>query len=91
MKWPYALIDWEWDVMENGGNLLDAVNYAKSKGIKVLLWYNSGTSWLEPTPWDRLLTPEKRAKEFAWLKKIGISGIKVDFCRRSAGYDQNVY
>lgn len=79
MKWPYALIDWEWDVMENGGNLLDAVNYAKSKGIKVLLWYNSGTSWLEPTPWDRLLTPEKRAEEFAWLKKIGISGIKVDF------------
>ncbi|REG91635.1 glycoside hydrolase family 97 protein [Flavobacterium aquicola] len=79
MKWPYALIDWEWDVMDNGGNLEDAVKYAKSKGIKILLWYNSGTSWLEPTPWDRLLTPEKRAVEFAWLRKIGIDGIKVDF------------
>ncbi|WET01796.1 glycoside hydrolase family 97 protein [Flavobacterium sp. YJ01] len=79
MKWPYVLIDWEWDVMANGGNLEDASNYAKSKGIKPLIWYNSGTSWLEPTPVDRLLTAEKRKKEFEWLNKIGIYGIKVDF------------
>lgn len=79
MKWPYVLIDWEWDVMANGGNLEDACNYAKSKGIKPLIWYNSGTSWLEPTPVDRLLTAEKRKKEFEWLNKIGIYGIKVDF------------
>lgn len=79
MKWPYVLIDWEWDVMSNGGNITDAVNYAKSKGIKPMIWYNSGTSWLEPTPNDRLLTPEKRAKEFAWLNKMEIYGIKVDF------------
>lgn len=79
MRWPYTLIDWEWDVMENGGTIEDAVKYAKAKGIKPLIWYNSGTSWLEPTPWDRLLTPEKRAKEFAWLNKMGIYGIKVDF------------
>lgn len=25
MKWPYNLIDWEWDEMGNGGNLQDAV------------------------------------------------------------------
>lgn len=79
MKWPYVLIDWEWDVMSNGGTMTDAVNYAKSKGIKPMIWYNSGTSWLEPTPVDRLLTPEKRAKEFAWLNQMGIYGIKVDF------------
>jgi len=79
MKWPYVLIDWEWDVMTNGGDIIAAVNYAKSKGIKPLIWYNSGTSWLEPTPNDRMLTAEKRAKELAWLKEIGIYGIKVDF------------
>jgi len=79
MKWPYILIDWEWDVMANGGTVVDAVNYAKSKGIKSILWYNSGTDWLDPTPVDRLITAEKRAKEFAWLQKIGVSGIKVDF------------
>jgi hypothetical protein len=79
MNWPYVLIDWEWDVMSNGGNIIDAVKYAKSKGIKPLLWYNSGTSWLDPTPVDRLLTHEKREKEFKWLNEIGIFGIKVDF------------
>ena len=79
MNWPYVLIDWEWDVMSNGGNIVDAVNYAKSKGVKPLLWYNSGTSWLGATPADRLLTHEKREKEFKWLNKIGVYGIKVDF------------
>lgn len=79
MGWPYVLIDWEWDAMSNGGNVVDAVNYAKSKGIKPLLWYNSGTSWLDPTPNDRLLTPQKRAEEFSWLNKLGVYGIKVDF------------
>ncbi|MDD4970344.1 MAG: glycoside hydrolase family 97 catalytic domain-containing protein [Paludibacter sp.] len=79
MNWPYVLIDWEWDVMGNGGDINDAVNYAKSKGIKPLMWYNSGTSWMDPTPNDRLQTVEKRAKEFAWLNKIGVYGIKVDF------------
>ncbi len=79
MHWPYVLIDWEWDQMSNGGNIIDAVNYAKSKGIKPLLWYNSGTSWLGPTPNDRLLTHKKRVKEFKWLNKIGVYGIKVDF------------
>ncbi len=79
MKWPYVLIDWEWDTMANGGTLKDALNYARSKGIKTLLWYNSGTEWLGATPADRLLTHEKREKEFSWLTEIGVSGIKVDF------------
>lgn len=79
MNWPYVLIDWEWDVMNNGGNIVDAINYAKSKGIKPLMWYNSGTAWLDPTPNDRLQTAEKRVKEFSWLNKIGVFGIKVDF------------
>lgn len=79
MNWPYVLIDWEWDVMANGGDINKAVDYARSKGIKPMMWYNSGTSWLDPTPNDRLLTAEKRAKEFSWLNKIGVYGIKVDF------------
>ncbi len=79
MNWPHVLIDWEWDVMTNGGDIIDAVNYANGKGIKPLLWYNSGTVWLGATPADRLLTHEKREKEFTWLNKIGVYGIKVDF------------
>ncbi len=80
MNWPYVLIDWEWDVMGNGGKLEDAVNYAKSKGIKPLIWYNSGTTdWSDATPVDRMRTREKRIKEFEWLNKIGVYGIKVGF------------
>ncbi|MBN2088980.1 glycoside hydrolase family 97 catalytic domain-containing protein, partial [candidate division KSB1 bacterium] len=87
MNWPYMLIDWEWNVMTNGGNIVDAVNYANSKGIKPLMWYNSGTSWLDPMPNDRMNTAEKRAKEFTWLNEIGVYGIKVDFF---AGDQQDV-
>jgi len=79
MNWPYVLIDWEWNEMSNGGNIIDAVNYAKSKGVKPLLWYNSGTSWLGAKPATRLTTRKKRVKEFKWLNKIGVYGIKVDF------------
>lgn len=82
MKWPYNLIDWKWDVMGNGGNVYDAIKYAKERDVKTMLWYNSGTSWLgegAPTPLDRLYTHESREKEFTWLKELGVVGIKVDF------------
>lgn len=82
MKWPYDLIDWEWDVMGNGGTMQDAIKYAQEKGVKPMVWYNSGTSWNgpgAPGPLDRLYTNESREKEFAWLKGLGIAGIKVDF------------
>ena len=79
MGWPYTLIDWEWDQMSNGGNINDIVKYANSKGIKPLMWYNSGTSWMGPTPNDRMNTPERRVKEFEWLNQVGVYGIKVDF------------
>jgi len=80
MTWPYVLIDWEWDQMANGGNLEDAVKYAKSKGIKPLMWYNSGTTeWATATPVNRMRTRESRLKEFAWLNKIGVYGVKIDF------------
>ena len=82
MKWPYSLIDWEWDQMGNGGNLEDAVKYAHERGVKPLLWYNSSTNWLGPTPLYRLNKPEDRAKEFEWLNKLGVFGIKVDLLFR---------
>ena len=82
MKWPYCLIDWEWPEMENGGTLEDALEYAREKGVKINVWYNSGTSWVgesAPQPQDRLNTPEAREKEMSWLESIGVTGIKVDF------------
>jgi alpha-glucosidase len=80
MDWPYTLLDWEWDAMGNGGNLEDALKYIHSKGVKPLMWYNSGAfKWVQATPRDRMFTHESRVKEFTWLKELGVAGIKVDF------------
>ena len=81
MGWEYVLFDWEWDAMSNGGNLEDAARYALSKGVKPLIWYNSGGPHnnVGSTPRDRFLTHESRVKELAWLKELGFVGVKIDF------------
>ncbi|MDP4277114.1 MAG: glycoside hydrolase family 97 catalytic domain-containing protein [Bacteroidota bacterium] len=81
MHWPYTLLDWEWDAMGNGGKLEDAARYILSKGIKPLVWYNSGGKHtnVSATPRDRMLTHENRLEEFARLKKMGFVGVKIDF------------
>lgn len=82
MNWEYTLIDWEWDAMENGGDIEDITKYANSKGVKPLMWYNSSTNWIgesAPTPLYRLNTKESRKKEFEWLNSIGVKGVKIDF------------
>ena len=82
MGWPYCLVDWEWPEMTNGGDINDVMAYAKQKGVKINLWYNSGTSLIGPNapqPQDRLNTAESREREMKWLENIGASGIKVDF------------
>jgi hypothetical protein len=78
---PYMLIDAEWDTMKDGKTVEDAVNYAKSKGVKPMIWYNSSVGWVDgaPTPKYRLNKPEDREKEFAWCEKIGVAGVKIDF------------
>ena len=78
---PYVLIDAEWDEMKDGKTIEDAVNYAKSKGVKPLIWYNSSVGWIDgaPGPKFRLNKPEDREKEFAWCEKIGVAGVKIDF------------
>jgi alpha-glucosidase len=81
MGWTYTLLDWEWDTMGNGGDLHDAVSYIRSKGVKPLLWYNSGGdhTWVGATPKDRMLNHANRTEEFAKLQKMGVAGVKVDF------------
>jgi alpha-glucosidase len=81
MGWPYTLLDWEWDAMSNGGNLEDALKYIHSKGVKPLMWYNSGGphTGVTSTPRDRMLTHENRVEEFTKLKKMGVAGVKIDF------------
>jgi hypothetical protein len=81
LKLPYVLIDAEWDRMKDGKTIEDAVAYAKSQGVKPMIWYNSSVGWIDgaPTPKFRLNKPEDREKEFAWCEKIGVAGVKIDF------------
>lgn len=71
MGWEYVLFDWEWEQMRNGGGVEDAVRYATSKKVKPMLWYHSNNS--------KMQNHNERLGEFAWLKRIGVKGIKVDF------------
>lgn len=78
---PYVLIDAEWDEMKDGKTIEDAVAYAKQKGIRPLIWYNSSVGWVHgaPGPKFRLNKPEDREREFAWCEQLGVAGVKIDF------------
>ena len=81
LKLPYMLIDAEWDEMKDGKTIEDAVKYAIDNKIKPLIWYSSSVGWIDgaPGPKFRLNKPEDREREFAWLEKIGVAGVKIDF------------
>lgn len=79
---PYVLIDWEWDIMGNGGTIEEALQYAAERNVRVLLWYNSSTAWTTNGaggPLFRLNAPDDREREFAWLAEKGVAGVKIDF------------
>jgi len=83
LGYEYILIDALWDEEGRIGRnrMPEMVEYARSKNVGVILWYNSNGYWNDApqTPRNRLhITPE-RHKEFAWLQSIGVKGMKVDF------------
>jgi len=81
MNWEYCLIDALWDTQIGYEKIQEIANYAKTKNVKILLWYNSAGDWntTPQKPRDRMLTKESRKEEFTKLQEMGIGGIKVDF------------
>jgi alpha-glucosidase len=81
MGWRYCLIDSMWDAQIGYEKIKELVDYARGKGVGVLLWYNSGGDWnsAPQTPRNMMLTREGRTKEFARLKEMGVAGLKIDF------------
>lgn len=82
LKLPYVLIDWEWDVMGNGGTIEDALKLADQQKVRTLLWYNSSTAWTTNGaggPLFKLNKLSDREKEFAELQQKGVAGVKIDF------------
>ncbi len=81
MNWEYCLVDALWDTQIGYDKIKQLADYAKTKNVKILLWYNSAGDWntTPQTPRDKLLTRKTRNIEFQKLKDMSIAGIKVDF------------
>lgn len=81
MGYEYILIDALWDTQIGYENMPSLIAYARSKGVGVLLWYNSNGNWNDAPqgPKHRLDSAPARQKEMAWMKTLGVKGIKVDF------------
>lgn len=81
MHWDYTLIDADWDRKIGYDKVRELADYAASKNVGLLLWYNSSGAWnkTEYSPKGQLLTHEQRVKEFRRLREIGIKGVKIDF------------
>lgn len=81
MHWDYTLIDVNWDRNIGYDKIKELADYAKTKNVGLILWYNSSGAWnkTDYSPKSQLLTHEQRVKEFKRLSEIGIKGLKIDF------------
>lgn len=81
LGWEYSLVDNYWDEKIGRDKMEELSRYAQSKGIHLFLWYNSAGSWNDTyqSPYDIMSNVISRRREMAWLQKIGVKGIKVDF------------
>jgi hypothetical protein len=76
-----VLIDGLWDNGIGYDKIPELVAYARSKNVGVCLWYNSNGFWNDAPqgPRQKMNTSVARKKEMAWMKSMGVKGIKVDF------------
>ncbi len=81
MHWDYTLIDADWDRKIGYEKIKELVDYAATKQVGILLWYNSSGLWngTEYSPKGQLLTHEQRVSEFKRLHDMGVKGVKIDF------------
>ncbi|MRX09035.1 glycoside hydrolase family 97 protein [Pseudoduganella sp. FT25W] len=81
MHWDYTLVDADWDRKIGYDKIKQLADYAATKNIGLLLWYNSSGDWnkTEYSPKSQLLTHDQRVKEFKRIRDMGIKGVKIDF------------
>ena len=81
MGFEYCLVDNWWDQNIGRERIAELSKYAQSKGVHLLMWYNSNGFWNDApqTPRNCMNTAVAREKEMSWLESIGVKGIKVDF------------
>ncbi|WES99535.1 glycoside hydrolase family 97 catalytic domain-containing protein [Chryseobacterium arthrosphaerae] len=81
LKYQFILMDALWDKNIGKDRMKELIQYAKSKNVGVLLWYNSnGAANDAPMgPRNKMSSSVERKKEMKWLKEAGVKGLKVDF------------
>mgnify|MGYP002625548302 CR=1 FL=1 len=81
MGFEYCLVDNWWDTQIGRERIAELSRYAQSKGVHLLLWYNSNGFWNDAPqgPRDCMNTAIAREREMKWMQSIGVKGIKVDF------------
>ncbi len=81
MGYEYCLVDAWWDTNIGRDRIAELSGYAQSKGVSLLLWYNSNgyENDAPQGPFNGMNTSIARHREMAWMKSIGVKGIKVDF------------
>ena len=81
MGYEFCLVDNWWDQNIGRDRMAELSKYAQSKGVSLMLWYNSNGAENDApqTPRNCLDNSIARDREMAWLQSIGVKGIKVDF------------
>ena len=81
MGYEYVLVDALWDTQIGRDKIAELSKYAQSKNVSLMLWYNSNGVANDAPQGPRGIMDNivARKKEMAWMKSIGIKGIKVDF------------
>ncbi|WKL50519.1 glycoside hydrolase family 97 catalytic domain-containing protein [Flavobacterium pectinovorum] len=75
------LVDALWDTQIGKDKIAELAGYGHTKNVGLYLWYNSNGYWNDAPQGPRGMMDNAaiRRKEMAWMKSIGVKGIKVDF------------
>ena len=81
MGYESVLVDNYWDSRIGRKKIGELAHYAAAKGVGLYLWYNTNGYWNDAPQGPRgcLDRTPMRRREMAWMRDIGIRGIKVDF------------
>ncbi len=81
MGYEYCLVDALWNQRIGREGIEKLSRYACSKGVQLMLWYNSNGMWNDApqSPVGCMNTSWAREREMKWMEENRIAGIKVDF------------
>lgn len=81
MGYEYVLVDNWWDRQIGYDRMADLAAYAKTKNVRLMLWFNSNGAENDApqSPRDIMSNSIARKQAMKWMQQIGVAGIKVDF------------